>query len=89
MLMSSCRSKSSSLPGDMVSSVGVFFLTLRLSLSRFSLCYGRGVHFAALEVVVLEVHVVFFFLDLGHLAELVHVQLADERGQVFVAEVVR
>ena len=40
-------------------------------------------------MVVLEVHVVFLFDELDHLIELVHVELADEGGEVAVAEEVR
>lgn len=46
----------------------------------------EGVQFAPAEVVVLEVHVVLLLDHLDHLIELVHVELADEGGEVAVAE---
>ncbi len=39
-------------------------------------------------MIVFEVHVIFFFLDFRNFAELVHIELADEWGDVFVSEVV-
>jgi hypothetical protein len=58
--------------------LAVFLLMLRLSLSMFSLFYLNKIHVASLEIFVPEVHVIFFFLDFGDFAELVHVQLTDE-----------
>jgi hypothetical protein len=46
-------------------------------------------HLSPLEVLVLEVHVVLFLDDFRHLAELVHVELSDEGGEVLVAEKMR
>jgi hypothetical protein len=40
-----------------------------------------------LKVWVFEVHVILLFQDFRHFAELVHVQLPDERRQMFVPEV--
>jgi hypothetical protein len=40
-------------------------------------------------VVVLEVHIVLLLHHLDHLIELVHVELADEGGEVAVSEEVR
>lgn len=44
------------------------------------------VHLSSLEVLVAEIHIVFLFGHLVALAELVHVQLPDEGGEVAVAE---
>jgi hypothetical protein len=44
------------------------------------------VHLSSLEVLVSEIHIVFLFGHLIALAELVHVQLADEGGEVAMAE---
>jgi hypothetical protein len=49
---------------------------------------GGCVHVASAEVFVPEVHGVAFLGGLGDLAEAVHVELADEGGDVLVAEVV-
>jgi hypothetical protein len=46
----------------------------------------KKVHFAALEELVLEVHVVSLFGEFGDFAELVHVELPDEGGEVLVSE---
>lgn len=48
-----------------------------------------GVHGAADEILVFEVHVVFLFNQLDHLIELIHVELADEGGEVAVPEELR
>jgi hypothetical protein len=49
----------------------------------------KKVHFAALEEFILEVHVVSLFGEFGDFAELVHVELSDEGGEVLVSEEVR
>jgi hypothetical protein len=46
----------------------------------------KEVHFATLKEFVLEVHVVSLFGEFGDFAELVHVELSDERGEVLVSE---
>lgn len=43
----------------------------------------------AFEVVIAEVHVVLLFCKFVHLAELVHVELSDEGGQVLMPEEMR
>jgi hypothetical protein len=50
---------------------------------------GGEVHAAAAEVLVFEVHIVLLLDHLDHLIELVHVELADEGGEVPVPEEVR
>ena len=47
------------------------------------------VHIVSAEVLVTKVHVVAFLDKLDHFAELIHVKLADEGGEVFVSEKVR
>ena len=42
-----------------------------------------------MEEIILEVHVIPLLSDFGHLAELVHVELPDERREVLVPEEVR
>lgn len=82
---------SSMFSGMRVASVGtvyLFFLVFRLILSRRSLeRIRKKVHLPSLKIWVFEVHVVLFLQYFGHLAELVHVELPNERRQVFVPEV--
>lgn len=41
------------------------------------------------EVLIAEVHVVLLLGEFVHLTKLVHVELANEGGEVLVAEIVR
>jgi hypothetical protein len=48
-----------------------------------------GLHVASVEEFVFEVDVIFLFYYFRHLAELVHVELPDKGGEVFMSEVLR
>lgn len=60
------------------------FFGISLYLRQLFAVITNKIHLSPYEILILEIHVVAFFCKFRHFAELVHVQLTNERSEMFV-----